>query len=151
MKNTISLLFVVLLSASAAHATDAESAAHVSRVDLFATCVDFTNESGNKWKPELFTAAQLEELDPYRLEAIALECSCQVKEAFKILSQDTIQALNTSLQKGIGDIIPSKTNDSLEFQKSGMADKQTACNVKADNSSGMKQKVDELLKVKPKK
>lgn len=148
MKNITSLLFLILLSTSTANA---ESATHVSRVDLFATCVDFTNESGKKWRSELFTAAQLEELDPYQLKTITLECGCQVEEAFKILSQDTIQALNTSLKSGVGDIIPSKTKASLEFQKSGMADKQTACNVKADKTSGMQQKVDEVLKVKPKK
>lgn len=143
MKNFISLIFLILLSTSTANAA---AAASVSRVDLYASCVKHTNEGQKMWMPKLFTAAQRDQLDPYQLKAIAQECACTVKEAFKYLSQDTIQAFNTSMEKGIGDIIPSKTKASVEFQKNGMGDKVVACNEQAQKSSGVQQKIMELSK-----
>ncbi|MDX2412006.1 MAG: hypothetical protein QNK34_08620 [Woeseiaceae bacterium] len=96
--------------------------------------------------PELYTAPQLEELDPYRLKLVTQQCSCTVTESFAALSQDTIQALNTSMKNGIGDIPLSKAEASLEFQKSGMSDKQTACNLQAEKTSGMSEKTKDFAK-----
>ena len=118
----------------------------VTRVDLYATCIEFLNESGANWMSELYTAPQLEELDPYRLKLLTQECSCTVIEAFTTLSQGTIQALNTSMKNGIGGIPPSDTKESLEFQNSGMADKQTACNIQAEKTSGMSEEIKDFTK-----
>lgn len=142
MKNIISALSLVLLSTATANA----EAVHVSRVDLYATCMDYLNDSGKKFRSEMYTATQLEELDPYLLKTLALQCTCTVDEAFEYLSQDTIQALNTSFRNGIGDIIPGKTKASLEFQKAGIEDKQIACNSKAMKTTGFEEKIKELSK-----
>lgn len=142
MKFFISAVSLTLFALPAASAETGS----VTRVDLYATCIEYLNKSGKKWMSELYTAPQLEELDPYRLKLLTQECSCTVTEAFKALSQDAIQALNTSMKNGIGDIPRSKTKSSLEFQKSGMADKQIACNIQAEKTSGMSEKTKDFTK-----
>ncbi len=142
MKYTIPALLLVLLSAPAAYA----DAVHVSRVDLFATCIASQNQKQKKWMPNLYTPSQLEQLDPFQLKSMSESCACTVKEAFDSLSQGTIQAFNTSMKEGVGDIIPSKTKASMEFQKAGMTDKQIACNEQGLKSSGLSEQIKKLSK-----
>lgn len=142
MKYTIPALLLALLSTAAAYA----DAAHVSRVDLFATCIASENQKQKKWMPNLYTPSQLEQLDPFQLKSMSENCACTVKEAFESLSQGTIQAFNTSMKEGVGDIIPSKTKASMEFQKAGMTDKQVACNEQSLKSSGLSEQIKKLSK-----
>ena len=140
MKYTIPALLLALLSTAYA------DAAHVSRVDLFATCIASQNQKQKKWMPNLYTPSQLEQLDPFQLKSMSESCACTVKEAFESLSQGTIQAFNTSMKEGVGDIIPSKTKASMEFQKAGMTDKQIACNEQSLKSSGLSEQIKKLSK-----
>lgn len=147
MKNIPSILLSVLLSASAANA----ASTHVSRVDLYATCVASENDKLKQWVTHVLTPAELNRIDPYQLKSISDGCACTVKQAFEYLTQDTIQAFNTSLKSGKGDIAPGKTRASMEFQKTGMMDKQIACNMQGLKSSGLQKKMDDLYKVKSRK
>lgn len=148
MKNSLSLLFLILLSTSAANA---EPAAHVSRVDLFETCVGSANKKEKTYLPETYTPAELDQLDPYELAAIIDECTCTIKSAFKHLSQDTIQAFNISMKKGLGDIAVGNSKASTEFRKTGVMDKQINCKTKSILSTELGKKLDELYAAKSKK
>ena len=142
MKNIVSALILILLSSPTAYA----DTAHVSRVDLFATCIASENQKQKKWMPNLYTPSQLEQLDPYQLKSMSESCACTVKEAFESLSQATLQAFDASMKEGVGDIIPSKTKASMEFQKAGMTDKQIACKEQSLKSSGLTEQIKKLSK-----